>query len=320
MYLKQSTALTVILGPFLDDTDGKTPETALTVTSIEVDLYKGATKSDLTITASGGNNDMAHVANGYYSLELTTGNTDTLGHLLVTANISGALPVWRSFVILPANVYDSLIGGSDALQVHTNEITNDLITANALAATATAEIANAVWDEVQATHTTAGTFGHYLDAEVSDVVAPTAAAVADAVWDEGLGAHLIAGSAGDALNDAGGTTTDPWQTALPGSYTAGQAGYIVGQRLDAKVSSVSGGSPGAGATEFTYTLTETGTGDPIADADVWATSDVSGEDVLASGRTNSSGQVTFYLDSGTTYFWRQKNGWNFTNPDTESVG
>ena len=96
-----------------------------------------------------------------------------------------------------------LIAGSDALQVHTNEITANLITAAALNADATAEIADAVWDEAQSGHTTAGSFGRYLDAEVSDAVAgaaPSAAAVADAVWDEALSGHLAAGSAGDALN------------------------------------------------------------------------------------------------------------------------
>ena len=100
---------------------------------------------------------------------------------------------------------------------------------------------------------------------------------------------------------------------------AGQAGWIIGQRLDAKVSAMSGSSPGAGANEFTYTLTETGSGDPIADADIWATTDSAGTDVIASGRTNQYGVLTFYLDSGTVYIWRQKSGYNFTNPDTETI-
>ena len=156
MYLKQSTATTITLGPFLDDSDGKTAETGLTVGSIDVDIYKNTTKSDITATASGGNNDMAHIANGYYSLELTSGNTDTLGRFMVTADINGALPVWREFVVLPANVYDSLVAGSDALQVHANEITANLITAaaiadnaidaGALATSARDAIADAVWD------------------------------------------------------------------------------------------------------------------------------------------------------------------------------
>ena len=66
--------------------------------------------------------------------------------------------------------------------------------------------------------------------------APSAAAIADAVWDEILSGHAISGSTGEALSAAGGAG-DPWITALPGSYTAGQAGYIVGTNLNATVSS-----------------------------------------------------------------------------------
>lgn len=125
--LKQSTATTVIVGPFLDDTDGKTAETGLTVASIDVDIYKGITKTDLTITASGGNNDMAHVANGYYSLELTATDTNTLGLFRITFNISGALPFYEDFIIRPAEPYDTLIGGTDNLTVDLSTATIDLI-------------------------------------------------------------------------------------------------------------------------------------------------------------------------------------------------
>src|SRR5690606_37039229 len=101
---------------------------------------------------------------------------------------------------------------------------------------------------------------------------------------------------------------DPWGIAVPGSYSPGEAGWILGNRLDAAVSSVSGNNPGAGAVEFTYTLTESGSGDPIADADVWASTDSGGNNVVASGRTDQNGQITFYLDSGPVYIWRQKSG------------
>lgn len=76
---------------------------------------------------------------------------------------------------------------------------------------------------------------------------------------------------------------------------------------------------GAGALTFTYTLLSSVDESPIADADVWVSSDEAGSILLASGRTNASGQVVFYLDAGTVYVWRQKSGWNFTNPDTETV-
>lgn len=65
---------------------------------------------------------------------------------------------------------------------------------------------------------------------------PTAAAVADAVWDETLSGHLTAGSTGEALN-AAGAAGDPWTTSLPGAYGAGSAGYIIGNNIDAAVSS-----------------------------------------------------------------------------------
>jgi hypothetical protein len=66
-------------------------------------------------------------------------------------------------------------------------------------------VADAVWDEAQSGHTTAGTFGKYVDAQISAVSAPTAAAVADAVWDEALAGHLATGSTGAALNTASGS-------------------------------------------------------------------------------------------------------------------
>lgn len=65
---------------------------------------------------------------------------------------------------------------------------------------------------------------------------PTAAENADAVWDETLADHLGAGSTGAALN-AAGAAGDPWSTALPGAYGAGTAGKIVGDNLNATISS-----------------------------------------------------------------------------------
>ena len=127
-------------------------------------------------------------------------------------------------------------------------LADNAIAAAKLAADAVAEIADGVWDEAQSGHVAAGTFGKYLDAQVSSR-----------------------------------------QTLGPGAIT------------------------------FTYTLTDSATGDPIADADVWATTDAAGTNVVARGTTNSSGQIAFYLDAGTIYIWRAKDGWSFANPDAETV-
>jgi hypothetical protein len=76
-------------------------------------------------------------------------------------------------------------------------------------------------------------------------------ATADAVWDELLAGHTTAGSAGAALTGAG-SAGDPWTSLLPGSYGAGSAGYLIGNNLDAQVSSRStyGGNDTPGTTEL----------------------------------------------------------------------
>jgi hypothetical protein len=82
---------------------------------------------------------------------------------------------------------------------------------------------------------------------------------------------------------------------------------------------VDAGTAVGGAIAWSYTITETGTGLPISDVDVWVTTDINGVNVIASGRTDQTGKINFYLDAGTVYVWRQKSGYNFTNPDVEVV-
>ena len=106
--LKEDVGTTVIIGPFIDETDGKTAETALITSDIDFNLYKNdATKVDVTLTPSGGDNDCAHVEDGYYSLELRDSDTNTPGYLRGTFQISGALIFHEDWNVLPANVYDS---------------------------------------------------------------------------------------------------------------------------------------------------------------------------------------------------------------------
>jgi hypothetical protein len=74
-----------------------------------------------------------------------------------------------------------------------------------------------------------------------------------------------------------------------------------------------GGSPvGPGADPVTVTITRQGTGTPIADADVWISTDAGGTNVVAGTlQTNSLGEAVFMLDAGLTYrLWMQKDGEN----------
>lgn len=397
MFLKQSTATTIVLGPFVDSSDGNTAETGLTIAQADVRLSKNAG----AFAQKNESTSCTHMEIGHYSCLLNTTDTGTLGRLRVAVHESGALPVWVDFLVLPANVFDSLLS-TDKLQVHVDEMTAGIITAAVIATDAVdadaladnaitaatfaadaitaAKLASDVTTELQNGLATAASIAALnnlsaaqVNAEVDTALAdihldhllatnydpaskpgtstallnelvendggvsrftansleqaptggsaPSAADIADAVWDEGLAAHNTLGSTGEALADAqagGGGGSDPWETELPDAYDPGTAGYILGTYLDQMVS-LTNQSPGAGAISFTYTLTELGSGDPIEGADVWATSDSGGSTVIASGQTDVSGEVTFMLDAGTVYIWRQKSGWNFTNPDTETI-
>lgn len=69
-----------------------------------------------------------------------------------------------------------------------------------------------------------------------DLSATMKTSVENAVWDATMASHVTAGSTGAALNAAGGAG-DPWITALPGAYAAGSAGFIVGNNINATISS-----------------------------------------------------------------------------------
>ena len=116
--LKQSTSTTVQLGPFLDSTDGVTAETGLTISQADVRVSKAgaafAQKNDAT--------SATHDENGWYRTPLDATDTGTVGRLKVAVAESGALPVWVEYMVVPANVYDSLIGGTDTLQADVTQL------------------------------------------------------------------------------------------------------------------------------------------------------------------------------------------------------
>ena len=112
-YLKQSTTTTIQLGPFLDETDGKTAETALTISSTDVWLSGGGA----VFANPNDANAAAHDRVGWYRKQINATDTGTLGRLIVSVHEAGALPVWREFMVVPANVYDSLVAGTDSLEV-----------------------------------------------------------------------------------------------------------------------------------------------------------------------------------------------------------
>jgi hypothetical protein len=107
-YLKQSTAAqTRTIGPFVDDVDFKTAETALTINASDVRLKKNG--ADDVAKNSGG---ATHDVNGCYHLTFDATDTDTVGELFYTVKVAGALQVFGSFTVLEEAVYDQLFAAS----------------------------------------------------------------------------------------------------------------------------------------------------------------------------------------------------------------
>jgi hypothetical protein len=98
-------------------------------------------------------------------------------------------------------------------------------------------IAAAVWNEPKSSHTTAATFGYYLDTAVSGVQTGglTAGTIAAAVVDQALSGHTTSGTVGKSLSDAG-AAGNPWASALTDNNTGGTFGYLLNHNLDGQVS------------------------------------------------------------------------------------
>lgn len=132
VWVKQSASAVISLGPFLDKTDGVTEETGLVSaldhasTGIKLAKNGGAlTIRHATVTPT------TYDANGFYRVTLDATDTNTLGLLLVSFNEAATcLPVWLYCAVLPANVYDSLVGGSDYLAVDTVQFLGSAVLTN----------------------------------------------------------------------------------------------------------------------------------------------------------------------------------------------
>lgn len=122
MMLKEATAATFKLGPFVDETDGFTAETGLTIAQADIRLSKNGGAFAQTNNAAGATHD----ENGWYAVPLDTTDTDTLGRLTVAVHVAGARPVYREFEIVIANVFDAQVG-ADRLQVDVREMQASVI-------------------------------------------------------------------------------------------------------------------------------------------------------------------------------------------------
>ncbi len=100
-WLKQSTAASCIIGPILDSTGAE---------------YASAVIGDLSISKNGGTltalasaATLTFIANGMYTLALTTGNTDTVGRVEISCNKATYQMPQKNMLVLLASVFDALI-------------------------------------------------------------------------------------------------------------------------------------------------------------------------------------------------------------------
>lgn len=130
LYLKQSTASqAVLIGPFVDDTDGATAETGLTIANTDIRVSKNG--GNMASKNSGGG---THDEAGWYQITLDATDTNTVGSLQVSVDVAGALPVWAEFQVLEEVVYDALFasGATGDLDVNVASISGDSTAADNL--------------------------------------------------------------------------------------------------------------------------------------------------------------------------------------------
>jgi len=222
--LKQSTTATVTIGPVLD-------ANGAAVTTAVVGDFR-ISKNGTPATLSGAT--VTHDANGYYTIALTTSNTDTVGRLEIYSGNTAQATAVHNWLVLLASVFD-------AIQTNATNSTGGLVTATgsvtALAGAISTLTAAGVRTELAtelgridttvssrlatsgytappsastnatAVRTELTTELNRIDATISSRLAassytapPTAGTIADAVWDEAYSGHTTAGTFGKLMD------------------------------------------------------------------------------------------------------------------------
>ena len=121
--LKQATASqVVILGPFMDASDGKTPKTGLTIAAADLKIWKhGATA--LVAKNSGGATELA---NGLYYCTLDATDTSAMGGLVVICTVTGIVPKALDCECYPCAVGGVNLNAIDGLATNGNNATLNL--------------------------------------------------------------------------------------------------------------------------------------------------------------------------------------------------
>jgi len=356
MYLKQSTPTVVMLGPFVDNTDGCTAETGLVLNQSSVRL----SKDGASFTQKENTSICVHNEHGYYMCDLNSSDTGMLGGLILSVSNESALPVWHEHQVVTANVYDALFStdklevdvGDSAINISTMMTDLDSVLTNS--STAVGEVK----DDVDAALANTSTLMVDMDAaesNTSTLMDRVTAARGGYLDNLDVGGDLantsnqntfkadVTGLATEAGNVSAVLTTVtvlesnissvcadtdylmnasfgvPAQYSLFDQIMNKNSSQTFNQSSDSLEAIRDTQEYGAGGLVCTWTQ-NTSAGLPMDNCAVWITTDVGGANIVAGYKiTDSDGQVTFMLDAGTYYIWRQKGGYDFSNPQAWTV-
>lgn len=133
IWLRQATSVVVHFGPFVDKTDAVTPETGL-VSALDsvvsgILIAKNGAAAALRNPLAGSPTMVTpsvYDSAGMYRVTLDAVDTAAAGVLrMMYSDPATCLPVWEDFLVLPAQVYDSIVLGTDLLDINAEQIDGD---------------------------------------------------------------------------------------------------------------------------------------------------------------------------------------------------
>lgn len=141
-YKPVDTAIVMVVGPCIDDTDFKTLEEAIAYNAAGMDVSLIVEKTDgttavtaITLTTAG-TSDWTHKDGGYYEIEITAAQNIEEGIAYLRGVCTGVLPFESPrYNIVKANIYDSLVKGTDLLQTDVTQLLGTAWLAPAVAGT-----------------------------------------------------------------------------------------------------------------------------------------------------------------------------------------
>lgn len=121
-YIRQNTATDRPFGPFVEASDGSSYKATTITMPTTGTQHVRVWKTDGTVTGLA--DAITLFEPGWARLSIAASDVTSVGVVrYAIGNATNNMPVWREYMVVPANVYDSMILGSDFLQVDVVQVT-----------------------------------------------------------------------------------------------------------------------------------------------------------------------------------------------------